>query len=835
MSVKCPKCQFENTSDSKFCKECGTQVPSPKDIEVTATIEAPKEELTTGSTFAGRYQIIEELGKGGMGKVYKVLDKETNEKIALKLIKPEIASDKNTVERFRNELTTARKIVQKNVCRMYDLNKEKGNYYITMEFISGQDLKGLIRQTGQLTVGKAVSIAKQICDGLAEAHSLGVVHRDLKPSNIMIDKEGNAKIMDFGIARSLAAKGITGAGVMIGTPEYMSPEQVEGKEVDQRSDLYSLGVILFEMVTGKAPFEGDTPFTIGMKHKGEIPKNPKELNSQIPDEFSRVILRCLENEKEKRYQNAGEVCSELIRIETDIPTTERVAPKRKPMTSKEVTVTFSPKKVLIPALIVVALVIVAVAIWQLLPPKESALSPPAKHSIAVLPFEDLSLQKDQEHFCDGLADELINRLNKVESLRVPARSSSFYFKGKDLSPQEIGEKLKVDNILEGTLRKSGNRLRITISLINVADGYPIWSDQYQRDEEDIFDLQDKISLDIVDNLKVKLLGEEKAQLVRRTTHDPEAYDLYLRGRHFWNKRTEEGLKKAIDYFEQAIAKDPDYALAYVGLADSYNVLPWYSIFSFKQAIQKAREAAMKSLAIDDSIAEAHATLGFIKMYDFDWPGAESELNKAIELNPNYTTAHHWLAFYYLYQADFDKAIEEILIARELDPLSLIINTDIAQISSYARKYDLAIEGAQKAIELDPNRGDAYAYLGNAYYGKSMIEESFSAYEKSTALDPRNRAYAAITAGLIFDQLGQRKRAQQVRDEFRRNSNHPAFPSFLWAVFHFSIGENDRGFEWLDKAYEERDPFLWYVKVDHNLDNVRSDPRYLDLIRKVGLD
>jgi len=309
MGNRCPKCQFDNPPDTLYCGKCATPLPSPEEISVshTKTLETPVEELTRGTTFAGRYEIIEELGKGGMGKVYRSYDKQLKEEVALKLIKPEIASDKKTLDRFSNELKIARKIVHKNVGRMYELMENKGVFFITMEYVQGQDLKGLIRQSGQLAVGTTISIAKQVCEGLAEAHRLGVVHRDLKPSNIMIDKEGNARIMDFGIARSLEAKGITGAGVMIGTPEYMSPEQVEGKEVDQRSDIYSLGVILYEMVTGRVPFEGDTPFTIGVKHKSETPKDPKELNPQIPEDFSQVILRCLEKDKENRFKGAGDV------------------------------------------------------------------------------------------------------------------------------------------------------------------------------------------------------------------------------------------------------------------------------------------------------------------------------------------------------------------------------------------------------------------------------------------------------------------------------------------------------------------------------------------------
>jgi serine/threonine protein kinase len=389
MTVKCPKCDSENTDTARFCSNCATSLQPSEDIPVqTKTIEAPKEELTTGSTFAGRYQIVEELGRGGMGNVYKAQDTEIKEKIALKLIKPEISSDKKTIERFQNELKLARKISHRNVCRMHDLGKSEGNYFITMEYVDGENLKGMIRMMGQLSSGKAISIAKQVCEGLSEAHRIGVVHRDLKPSNIMIDKDGNAKIMDFGIARSLTGKGITGVGVMIGTPEYMSPEQVESKEIDQRSDIYSLGVILYEMVTGQVPFEGDTPYSIGVKHKSEAPRNPKEINPQISDDLNRMILKCLEKEKDKRYQSAGELRSELENIEKGMPTTDRVIPERKPLTSKEITVTFGLKKLLVPALVLIGIVILGVIIWQLLPKQEMVPAPSDKPSLAVMYFKN---------------------------------------------------------------------------------------------------------------------------------------------------------------------------------------------------------------------------------------------------------------------------------------------------------------------------------------------------------------------------------------------------------------------------------------------------------------
>jgi len=359
--MKCPKCRVDNPDSSRFCAECGTPLLQTKDIPIyaTETLEIPKGELAPGSTFAGRYQVIEELGKGGMGQVYKVFDKEINAKVALKLLKPEIVADKNTIERFRNELKVARDISHKNICRMYDLGKDAGLYYITMEYVPGEDLKSMIRMSRQLGIGTAIIIAEQICDGLAEAHRQGTIHRDLKPSNIMIDRDGNVRIMDFGIARSLGVKGLTGAGTIIGTPEYMSPEQVEDKEVDRRSDIYSLGIILYEMLTGSVPFEGDTPFAVGMKHKGEIPRDPREINSQIPESLSRLVLKCLEKSKEKRFQTAEDLRSDLEKIEKAIPVTERIIAKRKPVTSKEITVKFNLRKLFMPAAALLALLLVA--------------------------------------------------------------------------------------------------------------------------------------------------------------------------------------------------------------------------------------------------------------------------------------------------------------------------------------------------------------------------------------------------------------------------------------------------------------------------------------------
>ncbi|MGD9347921.1 MAG: protein kinase, partial [Candidatus Aminicenantes bacterium] len=433
MSVKCPDCDTDNTQDSQFCKNCAAPLSSGEaEITRTKTLDATQVELTTGSTFANRYQIIEELGKGGMGTVYRALDKKLNEEVALKLIKLEISADEKTVERFRNELRMARKISHRNVGRMYELMDYMGIHYITMEYVSGQDLRNLIRQTGKLTTEKAIAIAKEICEGLAEAHRLGVIHRDLKPSNILIDRQGEAKIMDFGIARLLKSKGITGTRHLIGTPEYMSPEQVDAEgDIDQRSDIYSLGVILYEMLTGRVPFDGDTPLSVAYKHKNKKPPDPRDFSPQITDELSVLILKCLEKNKEARYQSAGEIRAQLEEIEKGLLIPVIISPQKRPLTSKEITVQFRMRKIFIPLALAIFLVVGAIAVWQIFLKEETPPISSGKPIIAVLPFSDLSALKDQEYFCDGMTDEIITKLSRLQGWKVMNKTSVMQYKGTD--------------------------------------------------------------------------------------------------------------------------------------------------------------------------------------------------------------------------------------------------------------------------------------------------------------------------------------------------------------------------------------------------------------------
>lgn len=767
--MKCPKCNADNPDTLKFCGECGTQLPSFESVEVTETIETPKEELTAGSTFAGRYQIVEELGRGGMGRVYRVLDKELKEEVALKLIKPEIAKDKKTIERFKNELKIARRISHRNVGRMYELMEAGSLHFITMEYIPGQDLRGLIRQTGQLTTGKAISIAREICEGLAEAHRQGVIHRDLKPSNIIIDKEGNPRILDFGIARSVEARGITGAGVMIGTPEYMSPEQVEGRETDKRSDIYSLGIILYEMLTGKVPFEGDTPFTVGVKHKSEIPKDPKELNPQIQDDLSGLVMKCLEKEEENRFQNAGEVRSELERIEQGLPTADRFVPKRKPLTSREITVQFNIKRYLIPIFAFFVIAAVALLLWHPWSVRKPAPIPSDKLSLAVLYFENNSGNVNLDNWRDGLSELLTTDLRQSKYLHVLNGNTVYEilerlnllekekYSASDL--MNVGVEGGVSHILLGSFITAEERFMIFVSLIEANTGETI--EQLREGgpgEGSILESVDRITQKVKSALALtseQIASDFDKEAAEITTGSLEAYKFYAEGRkHHFNRN----FPASIELMKKAIALDPEFAMAYYSLAQSYffgqrseaikNIMRAFELTEKTERISererlliqgvyyaaserthdKALGALTRLLQIYPEDQEGNSMLGLIYERRGDQKKALGRLEAAYKYHKNLRNIGN-LVRAYKDNTQYEKA--EKICKDWISHIEDIagIHNNLASIYLTQGRYDLAFAEAEKAFLIDPTNLYTALLKGDVSLVRGNLQEAEEEYKR----------------------------------------------------------------------------------------------------------
>jgi serine/threonine protein kinase/tetratricopeptide (TPR) repeat protein len=800
--MKCPHCHFENVSDTRFCGNCGTLLhPAPGapagPAAATVTARIPCGEILPGQDFAGRYTIYDELGRGGMGRVYKALDKEISETVALKVLVPELALDERMIERFRNELKLARRIAHKNVCRIFDLGNCEGTYFITMEYVAGDDLKSIIRMMGPLGPFRALAVAGQVCDGLAEAHRLGVIHRDLKSANIMIDREGSARIMDFGIARTAESKGLTDRGTLVGTPEYMAPEQVEGLEIDPRADIYSLGVILFEMVTGRLPFEGKTPLSVALMHKTARPPDTREINAQTPERLSAAIARCLEKDRGSRYQRIEELAAELHGVAEALGPGVSVRPQ----------------------------------------PKADTLTPGgtlALRSVAVLPFADLSPQKDQDYFCEGLAEEIITSLAKIPELEVAAKSSAFSPEFRNMDVREVGRRLGVAAVVEGSVRKIENKLRITAQLLNVVNGYHLWSEKFDRTFEDIFAIQDEITLAIVDKLRVKFLGEEKAPLLKRTTDNPEAYNLYLKGRYFWNKRTADGMKRALESFAQAIQIDPTFARAFAGISDCYALMAYYYMPP-RPTLMKAKGAAARALELDATLPDAHTSMAFVKhKLERDWAGAEKEFRRAIELDPEYIWAHHWYGLFLATMGRHQESFTEIKRALEIDPTSAQLNMIHGMALYLARYYERAVEELERAVEIEPQHVLATFYLGIAHVELGHFEEALAFVERSVQL-AGGAGFFVQGIGYVHASAGRKDLAQGVLTRLDQIADKTYISPFFTALIHFRLGDSDRGFASMDKAMEDGDHWVEFIKVHPAFDGVRTDPRYAALVEKLRLE
>jgi eukaryotic-like serine/threonine-protein kinase len=786
------------------------------------------------------YRILEQIGAGGMGVVYKAHDSRLDRALALKFLPDDMAHQPKALERFRREARAASALNHPGICTIYDIGEQDGRAFIAMEFIDGETLRSHIH--GQaLPLQEMLKLGIEIAEALDAAHSGGIIHRDIKPANIFVNKRGQAKVLDFGLARPVP-KVLEGAdagfgdetsdvnsiiGVISGTPSYMSPEQVRGDELDPRTDIFSLGLVLYEMATGRQAFGGGTGGAIIEAVLTRTPVSARSINPEIPPRLEAIIDKALHKVREQRYERAADLIADLQQLKRDADSGRpdggivREGGAESAAVSDAGPLSSTGKQ-----------------------SSRTSATPTGSHraarvskvisSIAVLPFENVSRDPENDYLSDGITGSLINNLATVPKLRVMAQSTVFRYKGRAIDPQVVGRELNVRAVLTGRMMQSGGSLRIGTELVDVATGSQLWGAQFDRRPGDIFAIQDEISSEISGKLRLQLTHSEKKRLVRRHTEDPEAYRIYLQGRHHWNRWTEEGFYKAIGYFQKAIEKDPSYALAHTGVAESYVLLGWNSYLPPKDAFPKGKAAAMTALQFDPDLGEAHTPLAAaLWLHDWRWQEAESEFKRSLELNPAYPTANHYYAEYMMTMGRHAEAIAKFKSSQELDPLSLIISVAIGWASYMNRRYDDAIAQLLRTVELDPNYPMAYWILGLLYRITGRYELAITAGEKAVSLSggsPLMRAALAHTYG----KSGRTKDALQVLDDLRELAKQKYVAPHFFAGIHIGLGENDRAIEYLEKSWEEHCHWLIYLHIDPSMDDLRSDLRFHDLLRRVGL-
>jgi TolB-like protein/Tfp pilus assembly protein PilF len=735
-----------------------------------------------------------------MGTVYQAEDTRLGRQVALKFLPADLARDRHALDRFRREARAASALNHPHICIIHDIDDADGEPFIAMELLEGQTLKERL-QGRPLPMQEVVDLGLQLVDALEAAHEKGIIHRDIKPANAFITTRGTAKLLDFGLAKlveepreggteapTVPGEWMTTAGVALGTVGYMSPEQVRGEGLDARTDLFSLGVVLYEMATGRAPFRGATSGAVLGEILYAAPTAPVRLNPEVPAELQRIVIKLLEKDRALRYQSAGDLEVDLLWLKRERESGRGAAP--------------------------------------------GVAEPLHIPSLAVLPFANMSADKENEYFSDGLAEDIIDALTQVPGLRVMARTSAFAFRGKAQDVREIGARLNVEHILEGSVRKAGNRIRVTAQLVKASDGYHLWSQRFDREMTDVFAVQDEISQAIVGKLRVRLAADRR--LVKRHTENVEAYNLYLKARYQFWRFTPEGLAKGKEYYEQAIASDPDYALAWNGLAGFYNVLGMSGQVPPGAANAQAEQAARKALELDDCLAEAHAVMGALRASEFDWKAAEREFSRAVALDPRSGDVLRWYEHYYLGPMKrLDDSVAAYLKAVETDPLSPSLQAQLGYSYCLKRDWNRAIEQCRTALDLDPQCW-AYMLLGSCYFHVGQHDDAIRAMETLPQIMGRS-SFALANLGWVYGSAGRAAEARRLLEELEEGAQKGYVPSWSFAVIYQGLGEMDKAFDWFERAVDEHESLMLQFNVHPNYDPLRTDPRYPALLRKMNLE